>query len=103
MRWDESPDTRYAFNRDYGTSLRPDPHQPYYGPGYKLDFPNTAGNCAACHTPLGAVDNPYGVDPTQLIGVETEGISCDFCHKAWDVRLAPETSLPYPNMPGVLH
>ena len=28
------------------------PDQPDYGPGYKLDFPDRAGNCAACHTPL---------------------------------------------------
>jgi hypothetical protein len=42
------------------------------------------------------------VDPTQLTGVETEGVSCDFCHKIWDVRLNPTTNLPFPNMPGVL-
>lgn len=31
-----------------------------------------------------------------------EGISCDFCHKIWDVILDPSTGLPYQNMPGVL-
>lgn len=32
--------------------------QPYYGPGYKLDFPNRTGNCAACHTPVASNLNP---------------------------------------------
>ncbi len=100
---DRSPDTRYAYSRDYGSfPLPPDPDQPYYGPGYKLDFPETAGNCAACHTPAAAVDDPYGVDPSTFSGVSAEGISCDFCHKVWDIRLAPKSGLPYPNMPGVL-
>ncbi|MHC4701560.1 MAG: carboxypeptidase regulatory-like domain-containing protein, partial [Planctomycetota bacterium] len=99
----QSPPTRYGYNRDYGRfPLRPDPNAPYYGPGYKLDFPATAGNCAACHTPAAAIDEPYGVDPTELTGVGAEGIGCDFCHKVWDVRLNPATGMPYDNMPGVL-
>lgn len=32
--------------------------QPYYGPGYKLDFPDRTGNCAACHTPLASKMDP---------------------------------------------
>ena len=103
LHGNQSPLTNYGYSRDYGRfPLRPDPSQPYYGPGYKLDFPETAGNCAACHAPLDAVNNPYGVDPTQLNGVGTEGISCDFCHKVWAVNLDPSLGLPYPNMPGVL-
>ena len=99
----QSPETRFTAGNDYGRfPLPPDPSKPYFGPGYKLDFPETAGNCAACHTPLAAVDDPYNVDPSHLRGVETEGISCDFCHKIWDVRLDPASGLPYPNMPGVL-
>ncbi|MBI3962405.1 MAG: carboxypeptidase regulatory-like domain-containing protein [Deinococcus sp.] len=99
----QSPPTRYGYNRDYGSfPLPPDLSQPYYGPGYRLDFPATAGNCAACHAPAGAVDAPYGTDPTQLSGVATEGVACDFCHKVWDVRLDPATGTPYENMPGVL-
>jgi hypothetical protein len=99
----QSPPTRFASNRDYGSfPLRPDPTQPYYGPGYKLDFPETDGNCAACHTPAASVNDPYGVDPTRLEGVPAEGVPCDFCHKIWDVRLNPDTGMPYPNMPGVL-
>ena len=99
----QSPETRLTAGNDYGRfPLPPDPSKPYFGPGYKLDFPETAGNCAACHTPLAAVDDPYSVDPSLLEGIEAEGISCDFCHKIWDVRLDPTSGLPYPNMPGVL-
>lgn len=99
----QSPLTRYGYNRDYGRfPLRPDLSQPYYGPGYKLDFSETAGNCAACHTPAAAVNAAYSTDPTQLSGVESEGVPCDFCHKIWDVHLDPAGGLPYPNMPGVL-
>jgi hypothetical protein len=32
--------------------------EPYYGPGYKLDFPDRTGNCAACHTPLASKMDP---------------------------------------------
>jgi mono/diheme cytochrome c family protein len=99
----KSPLTRFANSRDYGTfPLPPDPNVPYYGPGYKLDFPGTTGNCAACHTPVTCIDDPYSTDPTLVTGVGKEGIGCDFCHKVWDVNLDPSTGLPYPNMPGVL-
>jgi hypothetical protein len=104
-RGNRSPPTRYGTSRDYGRfPLRPDPNQPYYGPGYKLDFPNTAGNCAACHVP-GAAAKPglaYAADPNQVSGVEAEGVFCDFCHKIGAVTLNPATGLPYPNMPGTL-
>jgi len=99
----QSPTTRYGYNREYGSfPLRPDNSSSYYGPGYKLDFPETNGNCAACHTPLASVNDPYGVNPTTLDGIHNEGVSCDFCHKIWDVRLDPASGLPYDNMPGVL-
>lgn len=98
-----SPTTRYGYSRDYGSfPLRPDPNAPYYGPGYKLDFPGTAGNCASCHVPTAAIKNPYGVNPVDVNGVDAEGIGCDFCHKIWDVTLNQSTGLPYDNMPGVL-
>lgn len=103
LQGNHSPQTRYADNRDYGKiPLRPDPAQPYYGPGYKLDFPETDGNCASCHTPAASVDDPYSIDPTTVTGVPAEGIPCDFCHKIWDVQLDPASGLPAPNMPGVL-
>jgi uncharacterized protein (TIGR03437 family) len=98
-----SPLTRYAFHRDYGKiPLPPDPSQPYFGPGFKLDFPDSAGNCAACHAPAAAVHGPYDTDPNAVQGVGKEGVACDLCHKAWAVKLDPSTGLPYPNTPGVL-
>jgi len=100
---DQSPPTRYAFNLDYGMiPLPPDANLPYYGPGYKLDFPSSAGNCASCHTPAAAVAAPYDTDPNAVSGVGKEGVACDFCHKAGSVRTDPSTGLPYPNTPGVL-
>jgi hypothetical protein len=103
LRGNQSPPTRMGYSRDYGSfPLPPDLSKPYYGPGYKLDFPESAGNCAACHTPAAAIDAPYGTDPNTLIGVEAEGVPCDFCHKVWDVKLDPETNLPLQNMPGIL-
>lgn len=99
----QSPPTRYLCTPDYGcVPLPPDPNQPYYGPGYKLDFPLTPGNCAACHTPGAAVDAPYQTDPNTVSGADLFGVHCDFCHKIADVRLDTNTSLPYPNTPGVL-
>ena len=70
-------------------------------PGYKLDFPGTAGNCATCHAPGAAVDAPFTADMNLLTGVDRDfGIHCDFCHKVADVYLNPATGLPY--APGVL-
>ena len=51
------------------------------GPGYKLDFPNSQGNCAACHVPALALDNPFNSDPNKAQGTAKEGVFCDFCHK----------------------
>ncbi len=99
----QSPPTRYGYSRDYGRfPLRPNLSQPYFGPGYKLDFPDTTGNCAACHAPAAAIHSAYGIDPTAVSGVGAQGVACDFCHKVWDVRLDQATNLPFPNMPGVL-
>ncbi|OGC09722.1 hypothetical protein A2V82_13355 [candidate division KSB1 bacterium RBG_16_48_16] len=99
----QSPATRYGYSRDYGAfPLSPVYDATWFGPGYRLDFPGTAGNCAACHAPVAAIDDAYGVDPVQLSGVEAEGIGCDFCHKVWDVKINPGTGMPYDNRPGVL-
>ena len=99
----QSPLTRFNYAKAYGTyPLKPDLSQPYYGPGYKLDFPGSAGNCAACHAPAAAINDPYGVDPSLLSGVGAEGVTCDFCHKVWDVELDPSSGLPKDNAPGVL-
>ena len=101
----QSPPTRYVHSRDYGRfPLRPDPSKPYYGPGYKLDFPSSGGNCATCHVPAAAArpGQAYAVDPTQASGIEAEGVFCEFCHKIGDVILDSATGLPPHNMPGVL-
>jgi len=99
----QSPLTRFAVSRDYGQfPLRPDLNKPYFGPGYKLDFPDTAGNCAACHVPGAAVDAPYDTDPNFVSGADLYGVHCDLCHKVADVRLDPGTGVPYANRPGVL-
>lgn len=72
-------------------------------PGFKLDFPGTAGNCATCHAPGAAVDAPFTTDMNLLDGVDRDyGVHCDFCHKVADVYLNPATGLPYPNTPGIL-
>ena len=72
------------------------------GPGYRLDFPQSTGNCAACHVPAAAVHEPFGTDPTMISGVAMEGVTCDVCHKIWDVRLDRTTGLPFEHLPGVL-
>jgi len=98
----QSPLTRYTVHRDYGrVPLPPDPTKPYYGPGYKLDFPMTSGNCATCHTPGAAIEEPYGTDPTLVSGADAFGVHCDFCHKVADVRVRLG-GLPLPNVTGVL-
>lgn len=99
----KSPNTRYVHERDYGTlPLPPVQDSSYFGPGYKLDFPSSQGNCACCHIPVASVKAPYEVNPLRVSGIAEEGVSCDFCHKIWDVRLDPQTRLPYANAPGVL-
>jgi hypothetical protein len=109
-----------------GAALPPDPSQPHYGPGYKLDEPTRNGNCAACHTPLAARISTEkncgwsgchtnltseratrktmdaGVSPLDLTGDAGEGITCDFCHKIGDVILDPKTKLPLADRPGIV-
>jgi uncharacterized protein (TIGR03437 family) len=100
---DQSPPTRYTYDRDYGMiPLPPNPNLPYYGPGFRLDFPSSAGNCAACHTPAAAVAAPLDTDPNIVSGVGKEGVACDFCHKVGSVQTDPASGVPYPNTPGVL-
>ncbi len=98
-----SPSTRYKRTSDQMlVPLPPDPEEPYYGPGFKLDQPNHTGNCAACHAPAAAVNDPLSTNPLAVQGVGAEGVSCDFCHKIWDVSLDPATGLPFPDRAGVL-
>lgn len=108
-----------------GKALPHDPSKPFYGPGYQLDNPGRAGNCATCHTPMASrslntqncswsgchtsltIDRsksviPSPAYPVSLQGDAAEGISCDFCHKIGDIILDPKTQLPLPDMPGIL-
>jgi hypothetical protein len=83
-----------------GTDLSGTSH---IGGGYKDDFPGTAGNCATCHAPGAATDDKFlTTDMNALVGVEREGVFCDFCHKVSDVYLNAATGLPYQNAPGVV-
>ena len=98
-----SPSTAYRRLSDFRlVPLPPNPGEPYYGPGYKLDFPNHAGDCAACHAPAAAINDPLITNPAFVQGVGAEGVNCDFCHKIWNVVLDPLTGLPYPDRAGVL-
>jgi hypothetical protein len=71
-------------------------------PGFKLDFPNVAGNCANCHAPGAAANAPFTCNMTTVRGSVAAGIHCDFCHKVGGVYLNPATRAPYNNVPGVL-
>lgn len=117
----KSPLSRYDSDGKYAP---PDPSQPYYGPGFRLDNPSRAGNCATCHTPMAAKlptsdgcswsgchssgTAQYsdliqeGASPLYLINDAAEGISCEFCHKIGAVHLQEETGLPYEDSPGIL-
>lgn len=57
-----------------------------FGPGYKLDQPNDAGNCAFCHAPAVISSSLAPVDISSHYprpsGANGEGITCDICHKA---------------------
>jgi hypothetical protein len=97
-----SPATRFATHRDYGRfPLPPDPEQPYFGPGFKLDFPNQPGNCATCHAPTAALEREAGADINEISGIDGMGVHCDFCHKIIDVEVSSITGLPLKNMPGI--
>jgi hypothetical protein len=108
-----------------GAALPPDPNKPYYGPGFQLDTPDRAGNCAACHTPVASkvandtncawsgchtdltIERSRGViqpatRPLVTSGDGLEGISCEFCHKVSEVTIDPKTKLPKPDMPGIM-
>jgi hypothetical protein len=71
-------------------------------PGYKLDFPGTAGNCATCHAPGAAANAPLTTDMNLVAGVAREGVFCEFCHKVGEVILDPATQRPPEDAPGVL-
>ncbi len=53
-------------------------------PGYRIDNPNSNGNCAVCHAPSAAASSPWSQDLKSVLQsprTEWDGISCDYCHK----------------------
>ena len=103
LQGNQSPLTIYIAQKDYGqVPLRPTVDGSYFGPGFKLDFPQNTGNCASCHLPTAAINAAYDTNPNRVTGTGIEGVTCDFCHKVWGVVLTDETRLPNNNMPGVL-
>ena len=56
------------------------------GIGYKKDFPESKGNCATCHIPGAAINDPSGIDPISVTDVNRRGVFCDVCHKIADVK-----------------
>lgn len=108
-----------------GKPLPPDPSLPYSGPGFRLDNPDRAGSCAACHAPYAArISNEKncswmgchssvtvehsngmlqpGVFATSSTERAQDGVSCEFCHQIGDVLLNDKTQLPNSDRPGIL-
>lgn len=86
--------------------MRPDLSRPYYGPGFKTDYPADNGSCAFCHAPAAVSGPQTEADLTGTInagqsGAAAEGVTCDVCHKVLNVRLDPNAR-PFPDKPGVL-
>ena len=102
--WSDTAHAGSATNRRFfslynGTDLAGTAAVP---PGYKLDFPDTTGNCATCHAPGAAYDAAFTTDMNALTNVNREGVFCEFCHKVGAVYLNSTTGRPYNNAPGVL-
>ncbi|UCD78463.1 MAG: carboxypeptidase regulatory-like domain-containing protein [Desulfobacterales bacterium] len=58
------------------------------GPGYRLDNPQSDGNCTTCHAPSVAGSIPWSQDLNDVLRsplTEWDGISCDYCHKVRQV------------------
>lgn len=77
----------------------------YHGPGYRLDFPNTNGNCAYCHVPAAVGQAETDVNLGQYLpnpgGSIGEGVTCDVCHKVLGMQL-DDNGFPYVDRPGIL-
>jgi len=99
----KSSQIRYQYSHDYGAvPLAAKKDSANLGPGYKLDYPYSSGNCSACHLPAAALHAPYDTDPNLVTGLNSQGSHCDFCHKISEVVLDPDTQTPFENRPGVL-
>jgi hypothetical protein len=99
----QSPNTTYkTITTQWGTFDVPQPFdttQPYYGPGWRIDFPASTGTCTSCHIPGAATNGD--VDPRSVTGADKYGVHCDFCHKIGYVHLDKSTGLPPVALPGV--
>jgi hypothetical protein len=77
----------------------------YHGPGFQLDFPGQPGNCAYCHVPASISASQQSVELMNLFpnpgGTWGEGVTCDVCHKVFDVILA-DNKFPFADRPGLL-
>jgi len=81
----------------------------YYGtgaggtsePGYKLDFPDTVGSCAACHSPGEALNDLLVADLDAALHDGSPGVHCRFCHDVASIELDAITGRPRVNMPGI--
>jgi len=105
-----SPNTRWIISENSTHKrLAPDSFNPYFGPGFKLDYPLENGNCVYCHAPASVTGSPSELDLSSVINssnsgkfyAATEGVNCDVCHKVLNVRLA-QNNRPYPDKPGIL-
>lgn len=97
--------TEYVFDAEIGVPVpvAPSLGMDEAGPGFRLDYPDLGGNCAACHAP-GAAALPggaYHVDMNALDGIALEGVFCEFCHKIGAVYV-DEAGMPDGDLPGVL-
>jgi len=84
--WDQSKMAHTTSNPKlldmyYGTDAF---RRPGIEPGYRLDNPQSDGNCTTCHAPSVAGSIPLSQDLTNVLRsprTEWDGISCDYCHK----------------------
>ena len=85
------------------------PSVPYWGTGFKLDYPTENGNCVYCHAPTSAIGSQTRPDLSSTINearygqsnIFTEGINCDICHKVVNVLL-DSNGYPHQDKPGIL-
>lgn len=105
-----SPNTQWTIGANsQHMRMVPDLSKPYFGPGFKTDYPADNGNCAYCHAPASVTGAQTQVDlvPTinsaniSQLSVSTEGVTCDVCHKVLSVRLGQDNK-PFPDKPGIL-
>ena len=98
-----SPSTRYRRISDSRlVPLPPDPEEPYYGPGYRLDYPNHTGDCGACHVPAAAINDPLNTNPLLSRESEPKASPATSATKSGMSASIPHTGLPFPERAGVL-